>query len=310
MHLGGYGFVDGLMPDPPGRAWATCTHRPGARDRRGDPGQRAPVHAASDGHHPFAVDLSSGRVRLALSLLDGVRQGQSLGTLLGYRFERSLHERGLARFIDDFRGFAPQPVAGAPVADGPAESVATRNVVDGLALQRRWVTDGRALAAPWPGLESAQAVAEVLGELDNTVHAIGDALLAESVFQTARGNPVRAAAALDAAAPSDRPAARAGGRAVAGLRHRRHAPAGGGDARHRRADVAVAGRPAARDARAGRATAERLGRLLLGDPSVCGCGSSTGRRARRPTPRRWRPPSCGSTGSPRRCPPSTSCSPR
>ena len=47
--------------------------------------------------------------------------------------------------------------------------MATRNVVDGLALQRRWVTDGRALAVPWPGLESAQAVAEVLGELDDTV---------------------------------------------------------------------------------------------------------------------------------------------
>ena len=33
------------------------------------------------------------------SLLDGIRQGQPLGALLGYRFERGLHERQLDRFI-------------------------------------------------------------------------------------------------------------------------------------------------------------------------------------------------------------------
>src|SRR5262249_57594195 len=56
---------------------------------------------AADG--PFAIDLSSRRVREAERLLDGVRQGQPLGALLGYRVERSLHELGLDRFLDDFR---------------------------------------------------------------------------------------------------------------------------------------------------------------------------------------------------------------
>ena len=60
---------------------------------------------------PFAVDLSSQRVRLALRLIDGVRAGQSLGALLGYRFERGLHEGhpGLAldRHIATLRGLAP-----------------------------------------------------------------------------------------------------------------------------------------------------------------------------------------------------------
>ena len=40
----------------------------------------------------LAIDLSSERVRLATWLLDGVRQGQPLGALLGYRFERRLQE--------------------------------------------------------------------------------------------------------------------------------------------------------------------------------------------------------------------------
>ena len=52
---------------------------------------------------PFAVDLSSERVHRAKWLLDGVRQGQSLSTLLGYRFERILHEQGLDRYIQRFR---------------------------------------------------------------------------------------------------------------------------------------------------------------------------------------------------------------
>ncbi|ULA60262.1 MAG: hypothetical protein LZF60_220179 [Nitrospira sp.] len=55
------------------------------------------------GAAPFAVDLSSERVHRAKWLLDGVRQGQSLSTLLGYRFERHLHERGLDRYIQQFR---------------------------------------------------------------------------------------------------------------------------------------------------------------------------------------------------------------
>jgi len=55
------------------------------------------------GASPFAVDLSSERVHRAKWLLDGVRQGQSLTALLGYRFERRLHERGLDRYIQRFR---------------------------------------------------------------------------------------------------------------------------------------------------------------------------------------------------------------
>lgn len=59
--------------------------------------------ALAPGARPFAVDLSSERVHRAKWLLDGVRQGQSLRTLLGYRFERSLHEQGLDRYISRFR---------------------------------------------------------------------------------------------------------------------------------------------------------------------------------------------------------------
>src|SRR5262249_11084227 len=49
------------------------------------------AHASQTDAGALAIDLSSERVRLAESLLDGIRQGQQLGALLGYRFERRLH---------------------------------------------------------------------------------------------------------------------------------------------------------------------------------------------------------------------------
>ncbi|MCZ6900426.1 MAG: hypothetical protein O7F74_09330, partial [Bacteroidetes bacterium] len=41
----------------------------------------------------YKVNLSSERVRMALSMIEGMQQGQSLGALLGYQLERGLHDR-------------------------------------------------------------------------------------------------------------------------------------------------------------------------------------------------------------------------
>src|SRR6185295_18160352 len=84
---------------------------------------------------PFAIDLSSRRVREARWLLDGVRQGQPLGALLGYRLERRLHELALDRFIQPLRRLAPLS-AGKLLepTTAPLETIAANNVVDGLVL--------------------------------------------------------------------------------------------------------------------------------------------------------------------------------
>jgi hypothetical protein len=95
----------------------------------------------------FAVNLSSERVRLAMTIADGMRQGQSLGALLGYRFERELHDRdaGLDTFIAGLRLKFPLRAnkieETAPAPDDPAapesiEQVEARNVIDGLSLLR------------------------------------------------------------------------------------------------------------------------------------------------------------------------------
>lgn len=167
------------------------------------------THAGED-REPFAIDLSSARVRLALELLGGVREGQPIGALLGYRFERALHEAHpeleLDQFILPLRKLAPlvRDVMARDEGHEPDEAIAARNVVDG----ERLLTLFREGAIPWgdedkgfPGdsLEKDAIVSELL-RIEDAVDAVGDVLVSESVYQAIQGNPVRsgaAAAAID-----------------------------------------------------------------------------------------------------------------
>ncbi len=151
------------------------------------------AHAAGDPNAAaLAVDLSSSRVRAALTLLDGVREGQPVGALLGYLAERQLHDLGAHTAVEVVRDLAPPPVV---TATGSPEGIPPRAVCDGLALSR---------LDPTTVLDAVQAAgadravtATVLTSLDDAVDALADLLLAESVHQVVRGNPDRAAAALD-----------------------------------------------------------------------------------------------------------------
>jgi hypothetical protein len=150
-------------------------------------------HAERDPHSAaLAIDLSSARVRTALGLLDGVRQGQSLGALLGYQAERQLHERGAHTAVEVVRRLAPPPVV---TATGTPEGLPPRAVCDGLALSR--LDRDAVLTAIRAAGADANAVTAVLDALANAVDALADLLLAESVHQIVRGNSDRAAAALD-----------------------------------------------------------------------------------------------------------------
>ncbi len=152
-------------------------------------------HAARDPNaSALAIDLSSSRVRTALGLLDGVRQGQPLGALLGYRTERLLHERGAHVAVEVVRRLAPPPVV---TAEGTPEGLPPRAVCDGLALSRLPRTEVLA-AVQEADSSSLDTVDGVLDALAEAVDAVADLLLAESVHQIVRGNPTRAAGALDA----------------------------------------------------------------------------------------------------------------
>jgi len=162
----------------------------------------------------YGIDLSSARVRRARFILDAVRYGQPLGAVLGYQFERGLHEGHrpleLDRYIEPFRNAYPL-VAGkltpTDTGEGEAvEAVAARNVVDGLKLNANragiaWGTNG---LPDRPGAHFDAVDAE-LRRLDETIDAVADLLMAESVFQLVSGNTAGASATMDALARGVRP---------------------------------------------------------------------------------------------------------
>jgi hypothetical protein len=169
------------------------------------------AHATPSRPDAFAVDLSSRRVRAALDVIDGMRNGQSLGALLGYRLERGLHDRHAVAEVDAFvfalrKAFplvADRLDETRTDDDVPIEAIEARNVVDGLALVTHVRKSGNRsypFGLPLPAATSAQAAAvdaEAQALLD--LHdAIADLTLAEGVHQAVVGNIDRAAATLDA----------------------------------------------------------------------------------------------------------------
>ncbi len=181
----------------------------------------------SDGG-PFAIELSSGRVRAAASVIDGVRQGQHIGALVGYQLERGLAEARLARLQLSLRTIAPLIARRLSDEDGldsqaAQEAVAATNVVDAVLLLKLHppgdLTLRTALDVPpknayldptdWEPLTDPQwaTVTRILRDAADTIDAVADIMLSESVLQFANGNPQRAAAAMDAmstgASPSD-----------------------------------------------------------------------------------------------------------
>ena len=223
VHLGAYGWLEDVRPeakrleraelsDELAKVFLRAEDAPLARDQTNG----GFVHAPSLNHattaailrsgfmanatpaHPdaMALNISSERMRLAVSVLQGLRNGQTLGALLGYRFERGLHDRhGLAEidsFIHPLRKEFPSP--------GDRDG---RLVIDGLDFVRHIQTTGiRTYPFGRPGLPAATAAkqaaidAEVERLLD--VHdAIADLVLAEGVHQAVLGNFDRVAATLD-----------------------------------------------------------------------------------------------------------------
>ena len=124
VHLGAYAWLEDLRPEHkelvPVRITDTEVREDFAKASTPlmrDPTNQGYIHAPSLNHavaaavlrngfisnatranrQTMAVNLTSERVRIALGLLEGIRAGQGLGDLLGYQFERGLHDRHGAR---------------------------------------------------------------------------------------------------------------------------------------------------------------------------------------------------------------------
>ncbi|MGJ7510127.1 hypothetical protein [Variovorax sp. GT1P44] len=229
IYAGGYGWVENLRPAAPAAPLTPPAGEPGPLFA--SPDDSGFIHAPSMTHAaaaallrnahlgatgvpqeegPFAINLTSRRVREATQLLDGVRQGQPLGALLGYRFERGLHELSLDRFIALLRDFAPLVAGKLEPKTQPVEAIAANNVVDGLVLHSRWRADGRPINAllqqAGAGDDEMKKMVQELNALGDAIDGLGDALTAEAAYQMARGNTSRIASTLAAIAHGDAPA--------------------------------------------------------------------------------------------------------
>jgi hypothetical protein len=159
----------------------------------------------------LAVNLTSERIRIAMWLLEGVRAGQGLSDLLGYQFERGLHDRhGLAevdKFIYPLRKTFPlraDHMQATATTDGvPIEAIEARNVIDGLEFAKHLKTGMHHYPFEMPGLPPAtQAEATAIDReaerLMASLDAVADLALAEGVYQAVLGNYDRATANYDA----------------------------------------------------------------------------------------------------------------
>lgn len=239
-YLGAYGWVEDLRPEgkvlspvklPPDLAAEVDRHDTLPLLR--DPTNLGLVHAPSINHAATAavlrnahvahegtmtVNLSSRRVRAALDVLEGMRGGQSLGALLGYRLERYVHDNGpltVRSFVYPLRReypLAANQIQATATDEGEAhEAIAAMNVIDGRSLILAVATTGQAVY-PFanPRLpRGTEAEEEVLTDgvrhIRDVNDAVADLVLAEGVHQAVLGNYDRSAATLDAFAKGSHP---------------------------------------------------------------------------------------------------------
>jgi len=181
------------------------------------------ANATPETPSPLSLNLSSRRVRVALQLIEGIRNGQPLGALLGYQFQRGLHEGHapleLDRFIYPLRKAFPlvadQMNSTRSDTSDPIETIEANNVLDGLKLIEhlrkggnaaypfglpRPTTPTRPADPPMP-VASADERAAIDVEVDRLLDAhdaLADLALAEGVHQAVLGNYDGVGATMDA----------------------------------------------------------------------------------------------------------------
>ena len=189
---------------------SACRYRGGLAQRLSRQRRRAQSrHAWPSISPPIACEL-------ALTLIEGIRNGQSLGALLGYRFERGLHDdlrspkstsssirfaRRSRWWLMQCRRQRPNPTfrskRSKPATCSTARSWWTACERNGNRHATRFTRTGLS-AMPAPILNQQQALDAETSALLDTYDALADLALAEGVYQAVQGNYDRVASTIDA----------------------------------------------------------------------------------------------------------------
>ncbi|WP_026967795.1 hypothetical protein [Algoriphagus terrigena] len=235
IYLASYGWVENLKPEPkttlsqrsvPAQLWpkdgkapiklkqnAGFSHVPSLNHATAVGLLLAGYKNHSSPSNPslFAMNLSSDRARRAMALFDGIRNGQRLEVLLGYQFERGLHDattsnstNNLNQYIQAFRNRyeienLSIPQQGAPEAQ---ETIESYPVVNGLKIVKASDAEISGLVT---GNTHKPLVLALKKELENTLDACNDLLVTEAAFQITQGNRDRTSGVLNSALLADTP---------------------------------------------------------------------------------------------------------
>jgi len=97
----------------------------------------------SDKKDLLKINLSSKRTKDALEIIQNI-QNMPLSDLLGYKFERRLHDVELDYLIDEFRKYFPlkkddiKELESNDEMESSKEKISPRNIVDGFLLYKNW----------------------------------------------------------------------------------------------------------------------------------------------------------------------------
>ena len=142
------------------------------------------------------INLTSERVRKALAIFEGIKNGQKLSALLGYEFERSLHEpepgssEELDKFIYPFRTKYKLEIL-TPEFEGAIDTVAAVNVLDGKKILDDYRASNDSIFIGLSLTPTNDEKAEIklkLDRINGILDAVSDLAVSEGIFQLVNNN--------------------------------------------------------------------------------------------------------------------------
>lgn len=157
------------------------------------------AHLGTTDRGALEINLSSDRVRQSMFYLEGIRNGQPMGALLGYQLERKLYDHNLGAHVLELRQHFPLEQFPESSSVGTTELIEANNVIDAkafIAYERAYQQSGHTLDPKSLRQTLPHGVFEQLDLVKGELDAIGDLATAEGVYQIVKGNYARSSALL------------------------------------------------------------------------------------------------------------------
>lgn len=213
IHLGAYGWLENLQKNAStvdrGTLTDTLTRSDGGIIHCPSPAQALAAtvfknsfltHQNEEGRsapNPFTLNLFSDRIQKSGRFMEGVRQGQSVEALLGYRLERYLHEKKMHEEIYTLRRAFPLEVNIVNRGNDDTDvGFKQLSVVDGLKIMEAYKNNGLPASITGTNLTKLK---DGIAQLEDVFDGSLDSLFYEAGYQLLQGGLDRSAAAMDAA---------------------------------------------------------------------------------------------------------------